>query len=212
MSKSLNKPILIMMLGLPGAGKSTFASQLTSKLRISNIREDRLSKEVLGQDIEPTKPNKKLYLLTDYLAEEILRIGGSVIMDVDANRRSRRHQLRMLATKLNRPTLLVWVQTDAPTANKRACSKHNNSNDPYFSSLTGEQFKVASSKLQKPEYEDYLVISGKHTFESQYAVLSRKLSAMGLLGEQVTPPAKPAIKVQAKLGGRVDFTRRNSLR
>ncbi len=190
MDKRVSQPSLMIVIGLPGAGKTTFAASLSSHLGMAHIHDDRISNELGGSE--------NVDKLADYITEEILKTGGSVILDIDASRLARRRKLRNLAQKHKAHAIVVWIQTDTDTAMKRLLKNK---------AVSKPDFIAAAKHLQKPSQEDSVVISGKHPFKSQLAVIERKLMAIGLLGASGKKAAQDAAP-QAKLGGRVDFKRR----
>jgi hypothetical protein len=68
--------------------------------------------------------------------------------------------------------------------------------------------------MQNPaNTEDYVVVSGKHTFGTQYTAVARRLRELGLigLGEDTGKAVKPGLVnlVPDPHSGRVDMSRRN---
>jgi hypothetical protein len=67
--------------------------------------------------------------------------------------------------------------------------------------------------MQNPEGEDYLVISGKHTFDTQKNAVINRLYQMGLIGSDTIQHTitKPGLinLIPNPHAGRVDLTRRN---
>jgi hypothetical protein len=74
-------------------------------------------------------------------------------------------------------------------------------------------FAGLASQMQNPvTTEDYTVISGKHTFRTQYAAVVRRLREMNLYGlddgQHVVKPGLVNL-VPNQNAGRVDLNRRN---
>jgi hypothetical protein len=67
--------------------------------------------------------------------------------------------------------------------------------------------------MQNPQAEDYLVISGKHTFATQKSAIINRLYQIGLIesGAVQSSIAKPGLinLVPNPHAGRVDLSRRN---
>jgi hypothetical protein len=76
-------------------------------------------------------------------------------------------------------------------------------------------FDAQVETMQNPvQTEDYIVISGKHTFPTQFAAVTRKLREQGLYGiggdggAQVAKPGMVNL-IPNQPSGRVDMGRRN---
>jgi len=74
--------MLIAMAGLPGAGKSTIAVDLGNRLGIPVVSVDPIESAILSAGIESDQPTGlAAYLVAETLAESIVGIGGSIIVD-----------------------------------------------------------------------------------------------------------------------------------
>ncbi|HEV7453662.1 MAG TPA: hypothetical protein VGO07_00215, partial [Candidatus Saccharimonadales bacterium] len=75
-------------------------------------------------------------------------------------------------------------------------------------------FERLAGSMQNPQNEDYIVISGKHTFGTQLSALMKRLRELGLVpannevGAKVIKPGLVNL-VPSQVAGRVDMTRRN---
>jgi len=101
-----------------------------------------------------------------------------VLIDGVCDTRQERTGLEQLAAKHGYGTLTVWVQTDEPTAKARSLQRNpKRPGDEFNSRLTPEQFGVIAKRFVPPTREDYVVISGKHTYTTQAKMVLRKLAA-----------------------------------
>src|SRR4051812_39359450 len=111
MSKvSPTKPLLILLYGFPGAGKTFFARQLTEQLQAAHVHGDRIRGELFETPRYDKEENEVITQLMDYMTGEFLNAGLSVVYDVNAMRVSQRRTLRELARKCHAEPLLVWFQ------------------------------------------------------------------------------------------------------
>jgi len=69
-------------------------------------------------------------------------------------------------------------QTDEQTASARSLARNNKrEGDKYNTALSASQFKQLTSSFNPPvKTEDYVVISGKHTYTTQAKMVLRKLA------------------------------------
>ena len=212
---ALSKPTLICFYGYPGSGKSYLARNLEDKLEVARVSADRIRHELFRQPRYDAQENAIVAHLMNYMTEEFLRAGVSVAYDINALRFGQRRKLRELARKHHGSYLLVWLQTDAENAFERTQRRDKRTQDDKFSEAqTKASFERQISLMQNPQLEeDYLVISGKHTFVTQKNAILNRLYQMGLVdaGTIQSRVAKPGLVnlVPSPQSGRVDYNRRN---
>ncbi|MDB5182981.1 MAG: hypothetical protein JWO47_765 [Candidatus Saccharibacteria bacterium] len=177
------KPVLIMMYGFPGSGKTYFSRQLCEEVQSAHLEEDRIRYELFQQPRFSKQENFALGRIMEYMTGEFLNAGISVIYDMNAMRISQRHQLREIARKHKAETLVVWFQLDADTAYLRNQKRDRRKLDDRFAAgYNVEQFKEVASYMQQPEpTEDFIVISGKHTYPTQRSSVIKKLADKGVV-------------------------------
>ncbi len=170
----LAKPHLLVMVGIPGSGKSFFAEKFTSTFGAPYVHKKNIEKLVQG-DTEA---------LTSLLLDEILKTNQLTVFDGDSSTRADRVAIAKKARDAGYETLLVWVQTDEGTARSRSLQSKEINDDEYSKQL--KHFTPPNAA------EKSLVISGKHTYASQAKVVLKKLSTprAEITGHE-TPPMRP---------------------
>lgn len=212
---SLTKPTFIMLYGFPGSGKSAFARQLCEHINAAHVQGDRIRYELFEEPRFDRQENEIVTHLVDYMTEEFMRAGISVVHDMSAARQSERHALREMARKAKAQPILIWFQIDAESAFARVAKRdRRKTDDKYSSPLDRSTFDSQISHMQNPRTtEDYIVVSGKHNFQTQKNAVMKKLYDMGLLDTQNSTSSivKPGLVnlVPNPAAGRVDNTRRN---
>ena len=216
MSKVLPaKPLLIMLYGFPGAGKSYFARQLAEMLSAAHIQGDRIRSELFENPRYDKEENEVITHLMNYMAEEFLAAGMSVIYDTNALRASQRRELRDMARKARAEHVLVWLQIDVESAFARVAKRdRRRADDKYAAPLDRSTFEKLVSGMQNPQTtEDFVVISGKHVFSMQRSAIMKRLRETGLITSQEAKGnvIKPGLVnlVPNPTAGRVDMSRRN---
>lgn len=215
MSKiELSKPVLICLYGFPGSGKSYVARNLAEQLHTANVSSDRIRSELFQSPRYDAQENAIVTHLMDYMCEEFLSAGVSLVYDTNALRAGQRRKLRELARKHKAEYLLIWLQIDIDSAYSRTQERdRRTSDDKYAEPQTKNTFDKQVAGMQNPQGEDYIVISGKHTFATQKGAVINKFYQMGLIESGVvqTTVAKPGLVnlVPNMRAGRVDMTRRN---
>lgn len=212
----LLQPTIIYFLGMPGVGKSYVARQLSELLGAAHVSSDRLRYELFAEPRFDKGEHMVITRLMDYMTEEFLGIGRSVIYDISVSRLQDRRELRELARKSGAKELLIWIQTDIDSAWARAQNADRRKvGDKYRSPLPRPVFEQYVRLMQNPQHEQYLVLSGKQMFETHKSAILRRLKEMNLLdieslNPQVGKPGLVNLVSQAQAqAGRVDPNRRN---
>jgi predicted kinase len=211
----LAKPTLFLMYGFPGSGKTYFARQMCDELQAAHVSGDRIRGELFEEPRYDKAEDRIVTQLMQYMTEEFLNAGVSVVFDTNAMRIAQRRTLRDLARKSKADTVLIWFQVDADTSYQRNTKRdRRKADDKYAQSLDRGSFDKISQGMQNPTTtEDYIVVSGKHTYQSQRGAVIRKLYATGLLQADQTQAALPKPNlvnlVPSPFAGRVDPSRRN---
>ena len=176
-SLHLSSPHAIMLVGIPGSGKSFFASKFADTFNTPYIDSEYI--ESCSRDIESAHR-----IISSVLAE-IVKTKQTFIFEGNSSSKVRRMEFARWARQHGYLPLLIWVQVDKNTAIRRSLKSK---------SMTREQFETELRKFTGPrEDEKTIVISGKHTYASQAkAVLSYLSQGNRASASVVTPP--PRIK------------------
>lgn len=208
------KPILVLLYGMPGSGKTFFARQLSEQLQVAHLQADRIRSELFQKPSYSKEENTVIASLMAYMTGEFLHNGVSVIYDVNNARTANRRVLRNLANKYKAETIQVWLQIDPDTAFNRAIKRdRRTADDHYAQEMTPAIFRQALTEMQNPDMtEKYVVVSGKHVFNMQKNAFYRELRQRRLLpmteNEHMSKPGLINL-VPNPAAGRVDMTRRN---
>jgi len=209
-----NRPLLIMLYGFPGSGKSYFARQLAEHMQIAHIQGDRIRGELFSEPRYDKQENTIVAQLMNYMTEEFLSAGVSVIYDESVYRGSQRMAVRDMARRKHATPLLVWLQIDADSSYARLPKRdRRRTEDKYSRDYTEQSYARMLSSMQNPNNEEFIVISGKHTFPSQKSAVFKRLTELGLITQAASAlnVVKPGLVNLVPTSGRVDMARRNIL-
>jgi predicted kinase len=212
---TLSKPVLICLYGFPGAGKSYVSRNLSDVVKLAHVSGDRIRSELFESPRYDAQENAIITHLMNYMTHEFLNAGVSVIYDTNSLRVAQRRTLRELARANKAEYLLIWLQIDPDSAFARTQDRDKRTiDDRYAQAQDNDTFSRTLSGMQNPQPgEDYLVISGKHTFTTQKNAVINRLYQMGLISSEAVQHgvAKPGLVnlIPNPHAGRVDLSRRN---
>jgi predicted kinase len=155
------KPTLYMMLGYPGAGKTTTAASIARVTGALHISSDDIRREILPDSQFTQAEHDKLYAELDKRVIELLSNGRSVVYDANLNRHAHRQEKYHLAQSLDVQTVLVWVKTPQDLAkHRRVTAEPQHDLTPQHE--TPEQMFDRIAKLFEPPHanEPYIELDG----------------------------------------------------
>jgi len=170
-SLQLKKPFLIVVVGLPGAGKSFFGKNFSKIFDAPFL------------DYQFFRNHAKNESASDQLIDEVLGMlllsRQTLIIEGPGYTLRGRGELKKLARKKGYELLFVWVQTESAIAQKRSIAKG-----------TKKYFDEYHKKFQPlTRFEPYVVISGKHTNQTQAKTVLKKIAESKDRGS-ITPPPR----------------------
>jgi shikimate kinase len=155
--KALNfkKPHLLILAGIRGAGKTYFASHFSDTFDAPFVCDELIYKTTGDTDIKKIR---------SYFLAMLFKTNSTVILETDeANTPLGRLKLSKIAKRYGYEPIIIWVQTDSTTAGQRL---NNN-----------KHIKKEKDNFVSPSNnENFVVISGKHTYSTQLKIVLNKLS------------------------------------
>ena len=213
---NLNKPVLIYLYGMPGAGKSYLSRHLADAYNLAHISSDKIRSTLYESPRFDKSENQIVQTLMYMMSEQFLKAGIGVIFDMSASRIMQRRALRDLARKNKVEELLIWLQIDPDTAFHRSSNRDKRKpDDKYNQNIDQQTFDSLVKQMQNPVNETGMVVSGKHLFESHKSAIQKRLISLGLIdpediGKKVAKPGMVNLVSKAQItGGRVNMSRRN---
>ena len=148
-SQNIQRAILVF--GAPCSGKSTFSKQFADQFHATYYDLDALKREY--------NLSRALILL---LVSQVAKTGATLVLEGgNATERDRRELNEILHTAGYNPTL-IWIQTDVATIKSRLKSRLKSVEEA--KTVYDSRIKA----LEAPsEYENPIVLSGKHTYRTQ---------------------------------------------
>lgn len=146
--------MMIIVSGLPGSGKSYFATRLSQKLRASYISSDLTRKDMDAQGRYAFEDKLNVYEEMAHRAGEELRAGKQVVIDATFYCKEMRELFYTLGKLLHKKIVLIEVVADEHIIARRLSQPRSDS-----------QADFAVYKLVKSQYEqldiEHLTIESK---------------------------------------------------
>ena len=193
-SLQLTKPHLLVVVGIPGAGKTFFAEQFADTFNAPLISPTKISQLGQLEDVDD---------ITEHFMDQLYKTKQTIILDGRGATRSERSYFSSQAQKRGYATLFVWIQTDPMIAKQRATKSH------HLNTRTAEQFEQELHDFSLFNSSDpFTVISGRHTFATQAKHVLSRLAAPRTTAATPQPPQRstqtpPPRTVPQKPSGRI---------
>jgi predicted kinase len=156
----MGRPTLYLMIGYPGAGKTTVARIIHDATGAVHLWSDIERHKLFGRPTHSHEESRKLYDELNARTEALLAEGKSVIFDTSFNFLEDRRKLQAIAGKHGAETMAVWVDIPEPKARHRAVDRGVKRNG-YHTRMTDEEFDRVTAKLEPPaKDEKFIKIDG----------------------------------------------------
>lgn len=179
-----SKPHLLVVIGIPGSGKSTFISRFAQTFNAPLVDYAELH--------NMTGNPRSAVMVADYTINQLLLTRQTIAIDGRGSKLSDRQKLASLAHKSGYVPLYIWVQTEPATAENRAVHAKG-------ATRTLDQFDALVLGFQVPtRSEPTVVISGKHTYSSQAGTVLKRLA--GERSAEVSKLGTPSSRILPQRG------------
>ncbi|MBI5220709.1 MAG: ATP-binding protein [Candidatus Liptonbacteria bacterium] len=169
MSKS-HKPILISTLGFPGSGKTHFARRFAKDCGFFHLSSDRLRLEMFPEPTFRPKEQAAVFRTMDYICEELLRRGISVIYDSNCNRREHRRRLKNIARRCGARYLLLWFCSPVPLALRRLQDRKGVEAPhllKYYRPVPARVLFSQKEEIEEPRREKHVKLDSSRSYQRQ---------------------------------------------
>jgi len=160
-----NNPHAIIMLGIPGSGKSAFANRFAETFQAPIVNQALLMHTT-------SLSHTAIAPVVNSFLTEIMKTNRTFLFEGTTNTKATRAALAKKLRAAHYTPLFVWVQTESIESRRRAMKPF-----PQGSGLSEAEFDTAVAAFQTPTAaENAIVISGKHTYASQLKIVLKHLS------------------------------------
>ena len=146
-----SKPRALLVFGAPCSGKTTFAEKFAAKFGLAYYDLDAIGEE--------HGFSREVLLV---MLEEILKTRQTIIIEGGLKTEKERVEIRNLLREHGYEPSLIWIQTDMATLRLRLKVRHKSV------AKAKKAYDEAVAEIEAPtEAERPIILSGKHTFETQ---------------------------------------------
>ena len=157
------KPRALLVFGAPCSGKTTFCEKFAKKFGLAFYDLHEL-KEKYGFS------RKNLLVIL----EQILKTKQTILIEGELETEKEREEVRNLLRSKGYDPSLIWIQTDVSTIRSRLKLRYKNL------AKAKEIYDKAVNSIEAPtEIEKPIILSGKHTFETQTKHVVSGLAELG---------------------------------
>ncbi len=149
------KPVLYLMVGYPGAGKTTISKlihQLTGAVHIWGDKE-RLVRFEHPKHTE--SESRELYRQLNTEVAELLKRGESVVFDTNFSYRRDRDHLRDIARQNGAKCQVIWLTTPRDVARKRAVEESEDKPTRLWGNMLVAVFEKLVAKQEDPGNDEH---------------------------------------------------------
>ncbi len=170
--------VLFYTVGLPGAGKTTFAVGLSYWLNVQHLRGDKIGLQLFRFPTFSPQERQMVYAEMNRQAGESLQSGQHVVYDAAINTRAQRDALVKFARQHGGQAIGIFVDTPLEVAKKRAGTLRDISlAGPVARIIPPHVFDQYAAALELPtDDEAIVVVAGDAHFALQYRRLCRQIN------------------------------------
>ncbi len=184
----VGQPLLVIFTGVPGSGKTYFATRLAEKIEAVRLNSDGMRLSIFGslEEIERvyhssrrSDLNKSTFGAMDYATRQVLSTGQPVIYEaIQRTVRDRRHMEELAAT-CNARLILVSMSIDIETAIARTMERDAADDVRQFDGQKARDVVMHFRDNFEPlDRTDYVIeIDGTLSFDEQFKVFSQKIAS-----------------------------------
>lgn len=168
-----------MMLGIPGAGKTSIAEYIADITKAVHVSSDQFRKHMFDNPENITEiEHDQIYDMLDYIAEQILKSGKSVIYDANLNQYVHRLEKYQICKDVGAEPKLVWVKTSEEVARKRATEQADlHPQHRPFGNMRAETFERLAAQMEEPKKDEKAaVISGDEINKTEIKTVVKSMS------------------------------------
>jgi hypothetical protein len=179
------RPVLLLLSGLPGTGKSHLAAAIAERHAVAVVRTDEVRKVIYPRPTYDATENATVYRVCYALVDALLRDGYRVVFDATNLLRLGRQHVAAIAARVGAPVVTLVTEAPADVVAARLRRRASGASEPFSSDAGWPVYLKLALSAEPVTEEDRLIVDTSKDLAPALAVLD------GLLG--VRSPAGGAI-------------------
>jgi uncharacterized protein len=183
------RPLLVMLLGIPGSGKTYFSQRLAEQLHGVRLNSDAMRLSIFGSlevmdklynSGNRSQLNAYTFGAMDHVTDQLLAAGVSVIYDAIHTKRADRKKQERAAEKHGALPILLRVNVQRDVAIRRTIERPAAGDARKFTPQKAEEVIRHFEETTEPPAPSELVIDidGELPFEEQFQSFQEQLAAI----------------------------------
>ena len=158
-----NNPRLLMLAGLPGSGKSTFAREIVSRQPFLVLESDRLRKILVARPQYTAEEHSRVFRASHRLIDEFLEKGYPVILDATNLGQRNRRPVVAIARKHNAPLAIAVVAAPPDLVMQRLTEREAGMDPSTWSDAGVEIYSRMAPAWQPVRHQHFEVDTSRDT-------------------------------------------------
>lgn len=154
---------LLIMVGLPGTGKSVVASALRDRLPYVLVSTDAIRKQMTGSPSYSDQEKTQIYQVCFAIIERRLRRGQRVLFDAVNSLQSWRDQAAAVAANLGLPAVFCYLQASPEAVKERLVGRNSANRRPGDMSDADWTVYNLLVEMQEPMTNPHLILDSSST-------------------------------------------------
>ncbi|PVV85103.1 ATP-binding protein [Dehalogenimonas alkenigignens] len=152
--QNVERPAFIMLVGLPGSGKSFFACKLTERIPAVVLESDFLRKLLVRRPVYSKSESYRLFRAIHVIARELLLGKYNVVLDATSLSEDSRQPLYSIAAATGAEAIVVYLSTPRETAKTRLIDRISR-RDGYSDAdwAVYQRLEAGYEPIREPHYE-----------------------------------------------------------
>ena len=152
------RPVLVLLAGLPGSGKSTVADALRRRLPFALLQSDRCRKLLVSAPAYSAEESERVFPAIHRAIERLLRAGVPVIYDATNLTAAYRQPLEEISARTGATLVRVWVEAAEDVIRERLAARQTGHRASYDVSDAGEAVYDLMRARMEPISGPHLIV------------------------------------------------------
>ncbi|MGQ9677075.1 MAG: AAA family ATPase [Chloroflexota bacterium] len=173
-AETFGRPVLVLISGLPGSGKSYFARRLADRVRAVVIETDFVRKTIYSKPRYTARESLFVYRVSHYLIKRLLERGYRVIFDATNLLERKREELYHIAEQAEAKLVIVRVVAPEDVIRQRLESRQLQRSPEDLSEATWAVYE-RMKKTEEPIRRSHLVVDTSRDLAGPLDKVSREV-------------------------------------